>query len=318
MQRGTSMEQRLVSRLKLRQLRLLVAVGEQGNIFRAANELNIAQPAATKSIHDLELTFGAKLFERSNRGVRPTLQGDVIIRHAKLVLAQMRQAADELTSLSSGIYGRIMVGALLAGTPTLLPQSILKARRERPGIAISVMEGTNDKLLPMLRTGELDLVLGRLPEDRELTGLQHEFLYDEPIVVVVRNDHPLCSQADIVLSDLLGYEWILPSGGTSLRLQLEDAFRAADLPTPVRSVESVSILANYALLRESEMIAVFPERVASMNPQLAALPIHLETAPSPVGYTTRQGSDLSGAASFYLSVLRSVAESHRTERDLRV
>ena len=108
---------RAVSRLKLRQLRLLVAVGQYGSIQHAARELRISQPAATKLIKDLELDFEVKLFDRTNRGVVPTAHGDALIRHGKLILAQVSNAAQELDDLSEGSSGRVVIG-------TLLPQGV--------------------------------------------------------------------------------------------------------------------------------------------------------------------------------------------------
>ncbi|MYF88759.1 MAG: LysR family transcriptional regulator, partial [Boseongicola sp. SB0676_bin_33] len=99
---------RALTRLKLRQLRLLVAVGTHGNIQNAARELGISQPAATKMIQDLELDFEVTLFSRTNRGVIPTVFGETLIRHGKLIFAQVSYAAQELDDLSEGNSGRVV------------------------------------------------------------------------------------------------------------------------------------------------------------------------------------------------------------------
>ncbi|MGV3482685.1 MAG: LysR substrate-binding domain-containing protein [Sphingobium sp.] len=300
-------ENRLLARLKLRQLKLLITVGEQRNILRAATLLNVAQPAATKMIRDLEATLGMQLFERSSRGVTPTLYGDVIIRHAKLILAQVRHASEELLSLREGTTGKIAVGTLLAAAPSLLPRSIVALKRERPGITVSVVEGTNDKLMPMLRVGDLDLVVGRLPEYREREGLVQEMLYDEPVSIVVRRDHPLTRLPVVKLADLQAQDWIMPPPETSLRRQLEECFRKAKLELPVRAVESVSILANYAILRETDMVAAVPYQVADSQHDLVRLPVDLEIGYGAVGVTLREGVDRSPATNYFVAVLKRVA-----------
>jgi DNA-binding transcriptional LysR family regulator len=157
---------RAVSRLKLRQLRLLVAVGQYGSIQHAARELRISQPAATKLIKDLELDFEVRLFDRTNRGVIPTAHGDALIRHGKLILAQVSNAAQELDDLSEGSSGRVVIGTLLAAAPELLPRAIETLLDERPRVAIKVVEGTNDVLMPALFAGEIDMIIGRLPAYR--------------------------------------------------------------------------------------------------------------------------------------------------------
>lgn len=300
-------ENRLLARLKLRQLKLLIAVGEQRNILRAATLLNVAQPAATKMIRDLETTLGMQLFERSSRGVAPTLYGDVVIRHAKLILSQVRHASEELLSLREGTTGKIAVGTLLAAAPVLLPRSIVALKRERPGITVSVVEGTNDKLMPMLRVGDLDLVVGRLPEFREREGLVQQVLYEEPVSIVVRKDHPLTALRVVRLADLQKQEWIMPPPETSLRRQIEQCFRQARMELPVRAVESISILANYAILRETDMVAAVPYQVAVSQPDLVRLPLDLNIGYGPVGVTLRMGDERSPATNYFLAMLRRVA-----------
>ena len=86
---------RALTRLKLQQLRLLVAVDMHGNIQNSARELGVSQPAATKLIQDLELDFEVKLFTRTNRGVVPTVFGTTMIRHGKLIFSQISTVAQE-------------------------------------------------------------------------------------------------------------------------------------------------------------------------------------------------------------------------------
>lgn len=90
------------NRLKTRQLLLIVALAEEGNIHRAAAVLNMTQPAASKLLRELEETLGVALFEREPRGVRATLYGDAMIRHARAVLGSLDQAQEELVALASG------------------------------------------------------------------------------------------------------------------------------------------------------------------------------------------------------------------------
>lgn len=139
---------RVISRLKFKQLRLLVAVGQHGSIQHAARDLNTSQPAATKMIRDLELDFEVKLFDRTNRGVIPTPFGEALIRHGKLIFAQVSSAAQELEDLAEGNSGRIVVGTLLAASSQLLPAAIERVLIDRPKIAIKVVDGTNDVLMP--------------------------------------------------------------------------------------------------------------------------------------------------------------------------
>lgn len=306
---SSQLEYHLLYRLKLRQLRLLVAVDQHRNILKASKQLNMAQPAATKNIRDLEKLLDVSLFDRSSRGVTPTHYGDVVIKHAKLILSQIKKTSEEITSLTEGVSGHLNIGTLLAASPTLVPQSILALNQERPNITISIIEGTNDKLMPALRTGDIDLVVGRLPEFRGREGLAQQPLYDEPIVIVVRNDHPLIKLKTLTFADLIKYDWILPPPQTSLRRQLEAEFRNADLEPPTNTIESISILTNFKLIAESDMIAAMPLHVVSHNPNLTSLQLQLTSARSTIGVTYRKNDNLSPALEYYIQTLIKTAKT---------
>ena len=79
-------------RVTLRELRLLLAASQAGSILKAANEIGLTQPALSKSIADLEGTFGIRLFDRTNRGVIPTPHGEILLRRATGVFEELRQA----------------------------------------------------------------------------------------------------------------------------------------------------------------------------------------------------------------------------------
>ena len=97
----------LRARLKTRQLMLLIAIGDEGNIHRAAEILNMSQPAASKLLKDLEDVLGVSLFERLPRGMRPTWYGETMIRYARIALASLAQAGSELDALKTGRFGEV-------------------------------------------------------------------------------------------------------------------------------------------------------------------------------------------------------------------
>lgn len=300
----------LAGRLKMKQLRLLVAVADEGSIQRAARRLNITQPAATKSIRELEQDLGVPLFERNTRGARPTVYGATMIAHARLILAELRHAGEELSALSDGSSGHVAIGAALATTPALLPRSLAVVKQHRPGLSITVIEATNEKLVPALRAGELDLVVGRLPDEAEAAGLEREVLFNEPVRVVARAGHPLARKRRLSLRHLAGQQWVLPLPNTSLRRQIDAAFLAARLPLPTNAVESVSIMTNLALLATTDMIAVIPHQVAvayADGRALTPLPITLDWDLGPVGLLSRAEWRLPPAAEVLADAVRRVA-----------
>ncbi len=304
--------ERVLVRLKLRQLRLLVAVDEQKSIQQAAKQLNVSQPAASKLVRDLEEDFGVELFERTNKGVIATQYGEALVRHGRLILAQLFHAAQELDDINDGSTGRVVVGTLLAASAVLLPQAIVNVTTDKPNLTVKIVEGTNDKLMPALRAGDIDLVVGRLPIHRYRNELAQEKLYDERSVAVCRADHPLHQKKRVSLDELLKLGWILPPPETTLRRQLDTLFMDKGKGHPAQIVESVSYLSNRELLTSSDMVGVFPEHVIDRDVSagiLAPIAWKLPFTLSSVGVSYRKRKGLSPASNLFLDELRSIAKS---------
>ncbi|MGH8306591.1 MAG: LysR substrate-binding domain-containing protein, partial [Steroidobacteraceae bacterium] len=290
-----------------RHVELIAELYDRRSILKASRRLNLTQPTLTRALQDVESTLGLKLFGRTNRGLEPTVYGEIFARHAKIVLAQLRHAAEELESLRVGYSGKVTVGTLLAASASILPDAIAMLKKERPGVAISVVVGTYDILMPSLLVGDLDMVLGRLPEEGRSRALVYEEFYAEPICVVTRRGHPLSRKRRLALRELANEAWLLPLPQTALRRQIERAFVDAGAPLPRNIIESVSILTNRALLRKSDCIGVMPYHVALDDVKdglLAILPVKLKSIESPVGVILRAPGDLPPAASALLDCLR--------------
>lgn len=308
---------RQFDRFTLRQLRLLVAIVEQGSLLRAGEAIGLTQPAVTRSLRELEASVGVPLFHRGNRGVTPTAYGKVLLGRARLALAQMSQAAEEIGDLAQGAGGRVAVGTLLAGSARLLPEAIDLLLRERPQVVVQVVEGTNDRLQPALARGELDLVVGRLSEFRHREGLEREALLSEGVTLVVRADHPLTRRSTSALAELDRWRWILPPPETSLRRQFDQAFLDAGLEPPPAAVESVSLLTNRGLLLRSDLVGVWPAGVAreeTADGRLAGLPFPVPSlgrgaSQALLGVSFLRDTALSPTAEAFLSALRRAAAS---------
>lgn len=302
--------ERALTRLKLRQLRLLVAVGQHGSIQNAAQDLNISQPAATKMIQDLEYDFEVKLFDRTNRGVVPTVFGSSLIRHGKLIFAQVSNAAQELDDLNEGNSGRVVVGTLLAASPSLLPLAIERLLQDRPKVAIKIVEGTNEVLMPALRAGEIDMVVGRLPSHRHRENITQEKFFDERVVAVAGPQHALASASNVSFEQIKPYGWVLPPAETTLRRQTDQFFVRQGQYVPPTAIESVSYLANRALLRMHDLIGLMPAHVAALDIQNGLL-AGIDWAPpfgaGPVGVSYRGAQSLSPAGSAFLEALHAAA-----------
>ena len=200
---STSVHWFLRARLKTRQLLLLVTLAEEGNIHRAAQVLNMTQPAASKLLKDLEDVLEVPLFERLPRGMRPTWYGETMIRHARVALGSLNQAHDELQALKAGSFGQVRVGAITSPGLALLPPAVAAVKREQPNLRVSLEIETSPVLLERLEQGKLDILVARLFEEHDKSRLRYEALTQELVCGVVRPGHPLLGTADLTLRDVV-------------------------------------------------------------------------------------------------------------------
>ena len=187
-------------KISSRQITLLNALGEFGNLRRAATAMHTTQPAASLLLQQLEERLGVRLFERLPRGMQPTLYGEVMIRYAQGALHEFEHAQAQIAELARGAMGLVRVGSVMGPVPTLLTKAVLAYKRDHPKVRISIEVGTSDTLLPALLRGDFDVVLGRLPDQSDSQDLDIE-LFDngEQMRVIARVGHPLAGAVAIAV-----------------------------------------------------------------------------------------------------------------------
>src|SRR6185295_18768556 len=112
------------SRLKTRQLALLVHLDDERCVVRAAEAVGMTQPAASKFLWDIEAALQVRLFERHARGVAPTWYGEILVRRARLVLSEIGRAQNEITALKADLSDQASVGTVLSHGTNLVPQTV--------------------------------------------------------------------------------------------------------------------------------------------------------------------------------------------------
>ncbi|GAA4330298.1 LysR family transcriptional regulator [Pigmentiphaga soli] len=300
----------LRSRLKMRQILLLAALGDLANLRRAAAQLGMTQPAATKLLHELEAALNVPLFERSRRGMAATLYGEAMIRHARALLSDLDAARDEIDALAGGSAGTVAVGTMTSTASELVPRAVASLLARSPDVRVSLVEGAHDMLMGALQRGELDLVLGRVMGGAAMDELELEVLYEDKFLVVCGPQHPLAKKRKIRLADLTGQRWILPPATAPLRQRLDILFMEQAGDKPRNAVESVSLLSNLSLLQKSPALAVMPADLVgqfSGSGLVRALPVPLPGLFGPVALITRGGRRRSPAVDAFIGELRRLA-----------
>jgi DNA-binding transcriptional LysR family regulator len=250
------------SRIKLRQLALVDAVAATRNLRRAAQSLNLTQPAASRLLQELETMLRVQLFERSRRGMAPTRYGEAVLRHARRVLADLGALQSEIDGVRHGETGRLRIGVLGSTAAMLLPPAIARLKADHPRAIVEIHEAGHDALVAGLRSGALDLVIARTLSDTSDPDLAFQLLFEERFVVVSGTQRRPARRA-VGLDQLVDEPWILPPRHVPARQRLDAAFLAAAGRTPTDIIECAVAALNQTLLQTRPMLALMPDRLAA-------------------------------------------------------
>ena len=300
----------LRSNLKLKHLQLIVALDEFRHLGRSAEFLSLTQPAVSKSLAEIERLFGLDLFVRSTRGTEPTAYGQKVARFARSVLADFDRTRDDIATVASGGAGRIRVGAMVVAMPGLLAAAVDRLKRVSPRTTGSIEEGDLSRLLPRLRTGELDLIVGRLEPGYAAPDLETEALYAETMRVIVAPGHALARRRKLAWADVASQPWVVPPAWASSRVKLVQLFHRHGLEPPADVIESASFLVTLTFLHQRGCIGFVAGDVAAHLAQQGwaaplALPVPIELPP--VGLIQLRHGLRTPATDHLLSQLREMA-----------
>ncbi|MCW2240040.1 LysR family transcriptional regulator [Azospirillum canadense] len=294
-------------RLKLRQLRLVVAIADLGSLRRAADHLNTTQPAATKLLQQAEMLLGVPLFERQARGLTPTPYGAVVIRRARNLMAELAAAGEEIAGLASGLLGAVRIGCVTGAMPQLMTGTVRELRERFPTLCLSLQVDTSDRLVAALHDRRIDLAVGRIPAGADRGGLLFETLCDEPLALVCRVGHPLLGSGALRIEDAVAYPWVMHPRGSPSRDRLEDHFHQLGIAEPTLYVETASDTAALSLVAAEDVLAVLPlDTVATAvrGGTVAVLPFALGFGLSSLGIIRVAGCEQAPATTAVLDALR--------------
>jgi len=230
----------------LRQLEYVVAVAEHRSFHEAARRCHVSQPGLSAQIRQAEETLGVRIFERDRRHVFVTVEGEVIVRRARRVLAEAGELVSTAESLEDEeLSGTLRMGVIPTVAPYLLPQSLPRVRKRYPRLRLLLYEGQTHDVVDRLENGRLDLLL--LALEAELGRAETHALFRDEFVLALPSGHPLSKKKSVGDADLATDEILLLDDGHCLRdqalpvcrrarAQEVDDFRAGSLPTLAQMV----------------------------------------------------------------------------------
>ena len=194
--------------MELRQLRYFVAIAEQGGFSRAAEQLHVSQPPLSTQIKDLEEEIGARLFNRSNRGVSLTRAGQVFYDEARAILTRLQGARAKTLQADRGDVGLLSVGFVSIADYGILPPALKSFRAQFPLVEIQLHELTTDAQIRELRGSRLDLGLGLAPVAEP--DITFRSILREELILAAPSDHPAAKMQRLDLRTLAKTSFIVP------------------------------------------------------------------------------------------------------------
>jgi DNA-binding transcriptional LysR family regulator len=300
----------LAFRMTNAQLNALTAFTVHGTFRRAARASNIAQPTLHRAARSLEGTLGVALFEQTSFGVKATRDAEVFARCVRLAFAEIAQARAEIDSLRGNASGLTVIGAMPLARSHLIPSAVIAFKHEYPQHEVSIMEGTYEHLLAALQSGEADFLIGALRDEAVAGNVNQEHLFDDPLSIAMRKDHPLTTRKRVRVKDLLDYPWIMPRAGSPVRARFAALFSEVGLAAPTRTVQCNSLIAARAFLLEGDYLMLSSEHQIHYDVRaglLVALPHPRGRVLRAIGLTMRRNWHSTRVQSRLLELLREMS-----------
>ena len=293
-------------RIRLRHLHTFVAVAQQGTLGRAAETLNLSQPALSKTLNELEQLTGTRLFERGRFGAQLTLVGEQFLTHAVKVLDALNSAGQALNRKEGLNNDIVRIGALPTAALGILPTVIGQFHKQQKDITLQVATMNNTMLLAGLKSGEIDIGIGRMSDPELMSGLHYELLFLESLKLVVRPGHPLL-QETVTLSRVMEWPVVVSPKGTVPRQNAEALLQSQGCKMPAGCIEPLSASLSRQLTVDFDYVWFVPSGAVKDDLRrgvLTALPIATQGAGEPIGILTRVDATLTPGTQTLLSAIR--------------
>ena len=295
--------------MNLRQLRTFVLIAEHGSIRAAARALFITQPAATRSLRELEASVGAELVQRSVRGIELTPYGDALHKRAVLMLQEARRAQEDIAQMRDGAGGTLNL-AVSSAALTVLPRALAAFRARMPRVEVAFNEVAPPYSHDQLEAGHYDFLVQTEYDGEIEDGFTRSTLFTLPLAVGARAGHPLRDARG--LGDLHDALWLLPGNIQAPASLLRQAFAAHGLPQPRDVIACQSIAVALSIIAESDALGIFVRnlfdhrllpRALRMVPLAHALPA------ARVAILTRADSPPTPAARCFIECLHAARDT---------
>lgn len=241
--------------MDFKQMQYFLCLAQEGNVTRAARQLNIVQPALSMQIAKLEKSFGKQLFYRSAHGMALTLAGETLARLAGSIMQNVDHARDEMARLDGKISGRVSIGMITSAAQSTLAASSAKVAAKYPEIQLLVCEGYTEVLVEWVVTGQLDIAIVNMPPGKSSLTAHH--ILDEEMMLAHRARSKIALPNIVPYGRLKDLDIVIPSRRHGLRRILDAAAAEIDLSLKPR-LEIDTLSAICEVVATTDLVTVLP------------------------------------------------------------
>ena len=241
--------------MDIRQLEMFQAIVDTGSFTRAGEKLYVSQSAISRQIKLLEEELGDQVFKRIHRKIYLTPTGEVLLKYTRKIFNEIRLMTAEISDLTHLRRGYLRLAGGMSICTYLFPSLIKEYQQRYPNIELTIATGTNDEILRLLKTNQVDVALLSLPfhdEDLEV----HPALTEE-MVLVMEDQHPLATRDRITFKDLTPYTFIHFERGSNTRKLVDDIFQEEGVHFP-NSMELENVEITKPLVEIGLGISIIP------------------------------------------------------------
>lgn len=255
--------------MDLKQLRYFHEIVRLGSFTRAAEALHIAQPAISVAIRKLEAELELQLFQRHDRKISLTAEGERLELHAQRILQAVEDARLEMQELQGLSKGEVRVGIPGMMGSYYFPPILMAFRHRYPHLSLQVIEGGTWQLQQMLENAELDLAV--IVGDFLPTELEAKVILREEMRVVVGREHPLAQQESVSIKSFFQEELVLFRNGYFHRKVVDRLAVEAGIQ-PLIGFETNLIQLIKSIIKQGFGISTLLAMAVEQDPDLVHLP----------------------------------------------
>lgn len=251
--------------MDFKQLQYFLCLAREGNVTRAARQLNIVQPALSMQIAKLEKSLRKQLFYRSAHGVSLTPAGETLAGLAGSIMQNVDHARDEMARLDGKISGRVGIGMITSAAQSTLAASSAKIAVQYPEIQLLVCEGYTEVLLEWVATGQLDIAVVNLPPGKSSIAARH--ILDEEMMLAYGPSNRIELPTVVPYRRLKELGIVIPSRRHGLRRILDATAAEVDFTlNPRLEIDTLSAICE--IIATTDLITVLPG--IALYPDLSA------------------------------------------------